>query len=663
MIITPVSFNGTSLQSTDYTTSYPVSNAPLSPTVNPQYVKRAGTFPVMSGSDFNSVTLGLEIICADPFMSTFEKLVQLFNVEDETPRPFIIADASTTDNKQYLVYAVPRSIVGGNDGNMARVSLSLDDPIWKSVTETAINFATTSATDSTSFSVGGNTSAYPRFEITALSQPSSDYLYNAFLQVLPTSRLPWNNRFLDVVGTSDGTGLDTAALIAGGKMQASGNDLRLFRDGVEVDRQLSGVDTTDTHIITVCDMPASRVGRLRVAITDSTSPPAEVSLTITSANKTVISNMPNAGRLIIDTGLGTTDTEEFTYTGKTITATKYAFTGITRAARGTVEVAHAVNSFVRWLPYDFNILYGNPGTDAPIIDEERKPIQALTSRNNLLIYDNFYDEAGLRSGIWTPIPSKVSDVNLSNSGVFTSTDDAGDTDPSTAIGMSAKTYFKLGVVKADAVVLGWSNYFPDVITTVSATGQKSQSGARWLPVALQSAATTTFANLWTIPTGASIDYGTWTDFVKPSTDAVVGANKKALRWLQNGTITGTIDSYAKVAIDHIEIGLLNIPSCIIRTENNNYQLNCVLTNETTGDALRINFPMQLGETVYIDTNPNFPNMKYRGQIVNGAVGLNSIRSEWLRLVPGTNEIAYESFPSDAFDITLVIKYNDRMRFI
>jgi len=265
MIIVPVSYNGTSLQSTDFTAAYPSDNEPLSPSVSPQYVERAGAFPVLSGSSFNSTTLGLEVLCADPFMSTFETLVQVFNVEDETPRQLIIKDTTTTDEPQYSVYAVPRSVVGGNDGNMARVVLSLDSPIWVSVTQNSQTFATTSSTSSTDVTNLGNADAYPIFEFTPATAPADDYAYLRYLQILPTSASPWNNRFLDVLDTT-GSGLDTAALVTAVKMQADGDDFRLFRDKVEVDRQLNGINTTDTHMITTVNMPAARNLTLKTAI-------------------------------------------------------------------------------------------------------------------------------------------------------------------------------------------------------------------------------------------------------------------------------------------------------------------------------------------------------------------------------------------------------------
>lgn len=675
MIIRPLSFNGTSLQSTDFTTTIP-NSAPISPSVNPSYVKRAGAWPVYAGSDFNTTQFIIQVECLNDWMETRETLNKVFNVEDETPRLFIVSDTedATAENpKQYYVYAVPRQISGELSGPMAFVTLALDDPIWQSVTTNSQTFATTSATDSTSVTANGNADSYPVFEFTPGSQPTTDYLYNAYLQVLPTSTDPWPNRFLDVVETTDGTGWDTAALITAGKVQASsdpggaGADIRLFRDGVEVDRQLNGINTTDTHIITRCDMPAALNMTLKTALTTDTV--TEIQLVYNTDNKNKISQMANTGRLILDTTIGSTDTEEFTYTARTITATKLAFTINARAVRGTVAVDHAAGTAVRRLPYDFNLIYGNPTVAAPTIDEQRKPIQDLTSRNSLMVFNVFGDEEGLRSGIWQPLPLKVSDVNLTRSGIFTSTSDEGDTDPFTELGVKALTYLKTGSWRPDSVLLGWFNYFPDKISSLGpVAGEQSQSTTVWPSLAMKisaSPASTSYTNLWTISADATTNYGTFTAWTKASSDAVIPANKSYLAFIQSGTMSGTTDAYAKGGVSALTVGLLNIPHIMIRAENANYQANFVIRNETTGESITVSgFPMDLAETLYIDTDPAFPKATYKGQLVSGIIKTDTIRSAWLKLQPGANSIGYESGSAGGVsDVSIVIKHKDRMRIL
>ena len=55
----PYSFNGTSLQSTDFDATFPRASANLQTQNNPFYVKRAGAYPVMAGKDFQPTSINL----------------------------------------------------------------------------------------------------------------------------------------------------------------------------------------------------------------------------------------------------------------------------------------------------------------------------------------------------------------------------------------------------------------------------------------------------------------------------------------------------------------------------------------------------------------------------------------------------------------------------
>lgn len=659
MILIPYSYNGTLLNSTDYVTNFPRAQAQLQLEANPSYIKRAGAVPVFSGKDFQPVSLILEIDCGTNFMEKFEALNTLFDTKDETPRQFVCSDNSTTD--LWYVYATPKKVLGGHDGPMATVTLALDDPIWQSYVQSSLTFSTTDSTDSTTITVTGNDYSYPIFEITPVSQPTVDYLYNMYVQVLPTSVYPWNNRFLDVTG-STGT-WDTAALVSGGKMTTDGDDLRVFRDGVEIDRWLSGFNTTDTHVIVACDMPRAYNMTLRTAL-DSTSPTPAIVLNYTSANITLINALPKTGRLIIDSALGSTDTEEFTYTAKYVTRTAIYFTTGARAVRGTTAVAHAINANVRYLPYDFNIIYGNSAAATPVTDDTRKPLQDLTSRNNSFVYTNFYDAAGTRPGQWTQAYRTVASPIYSRSEFYTSTNDVGDTDPASAMGLATYTYQYLGAWKADTVTMLWLGYFPDGIASVSASGAQKQTSSNRPSFYFQRAPSfvTGIVNLWTLAAQSATDYNTWTTFNKPSSDYTIPAGQYVLRWVAYGTQAGSTDASVKAEISSLTVGLTNVPHVMLRTEQNNYKLDCTLTNTTTGDSMRVVYPMLINETLIIDTDPDFPTAKHKGVIVNGAISLSSVRAAWLKLQPGANVITYVTNMGAASGITIVNKWRNRMNF-
>lgn len=431
MILKPLSFNGTSLQSASYSTTFPRAQAEAQATANLGYVKRAGAYPMFAGKDFQPHTLNIEITCLGDFMAQLEDINQLFDVQDETPRVFICTDTQDSD-KQYYVYATTKQVLGGHDGPEMVVTLALDDPIWQSVVQNSQTFSITSATDSTSVTAGGNADSYPLFEITPTSNPSTDFIYSTYIQVLPQSANPWNNRPLCLTGATDTT-FDTAALVAAGKMQADGDDLRVFRNGVGVNFWVSGINTTDTKVWITENMPEARNMVLKSAI-GATDTVTEIEVNYTEAGKTAIDAMPNTGLLILDTSIGSTDTEEFVYTSKTVTDTTLSFTIGTRAYRNTTALDHAAGSNVRHLPAGYRIDYGAAAATAPVLGSRYKPIIDLSTSNNAsFVYSQFYEVTAQRAGIWIPSVVSQTDPLLSRSTFFTSTNDEGDTDPAAAM--------------------------------------------------------------------------------------------------------------------------------------------------------------------------------------------------------------------------------------
>lgn len=661
MILIPYSYNGTSLQSTDYETSFPRAQADLQIQAQLGYVKRAGAVPVFAGKDFQPHTLNLEIKTLHDTWTLFESINQLFDVQDETPRQFICTD-SEDSNKQYYVYATPKQVLGGHDGVMALVTLALDDPIWQSVTQNSQTFAITSATDSTSVTAAGNADSYPIFEITATSAPSTDFIYTRYLQVLPQSSNPWTARPLNIVGDTSTT-FDTAALVAAGKMQADGDDLRVFINNVPVNFWVSGMNTTDTKVWITQDMPEARNMTLKTAI-GATDTVTEIEINYNTTNLTHITAMPNTGLLIVDASIGSTDTEEFTYTARTITDNKLAFTINARAHRNTLAVDHAAGANVRHMQFGGRINYGSVTATAPTIDNTTKPIINLsTSNNDSFVYANFYEITAQRAGIWRPSLSALTSAREGRSTWYTSTNDEGDTDPATAMGFKAQTYESGGLWRPDSVSFLWVGSFPDYVTSFSASGAQSQSTSSWLTVGMAYALQSGFKTFWTLPVQSATDYGTFTTWTKATTDATVPSNIDTLYWQMAGSVLGSTDVYSKAEASAVTVNLTNPPHIMLRSETTSIaNINCTIRNETTGESFDLAIPTEVGDTIYIDTDPDFPTVKYKGQITNGAIKLSTIRSAWLKLLPGANSIGFENKQSVANNFNVVIKWRDRANF-
>lgn len=670
-VLKPVSFNGTSIlsgTSTDYKTEVPRNFAPLQAPTSAMFVKRAGAYPVFSGKDFLPFSYVLEVEAIANFQETFESLNKLFDVKDETPRQLIVQDTDDS-NKQYYIYASPTNVQGGHDGPMATVTLAVDDPIWQTVTQNSQTWSTTTTTGTTDVVNAGNDEAYPIFEITTATQPSTDFIYSVYLQILPQSSYYWFNRFLDITGATDTT-FDTAALVTAGKMQSDGDDLRVFRDGVEIERWLNGINTTDTHVIVAASLPPANTALLKTAIASSDTI-TEIEVTYTDTAKNNLLRMPNSGRLILDSSLGSTDTEEFTYSAKTITDTKLAFTINARSVRGTTAFSYSAGANVRHLPYDFTIIYGSATASAPTVNNNNQPAPALTSRNNSFTYSTvFNNDARTR-------PSGISGLNaittnplLTRSVIYTSTNDEGDTDPFTAMGMKAQTYEAGGIWRADTVQLAWVGYFLDGVASVSASGTQTQNSASWPTLGLYAAGQNVknpltnsgWTQLWTVSAQATTDYATWTAWSKASSDATIPSGATQLKWHMQGTVLGSTDYYAKGDITSLTVGLTNYPHVMIRTETQNNKLDFTITNATTAESMRIIYPLQVGQTLIVDTDPDNPSAKINGTLVNGAVTLSSIRSKWLKLSPGTNTLNYDTNIAAASDISIVIKWRDRLNF-
>lgn len=662
MILEPYSFNGTSLQSTDYDSFIPNASAQLQMRTSAIYTRRAGAVPVLAGKDFNPHTLTLSIEMQHSFMTLFESLNQLFDTKDETPRQLICIDTEDS-NKQYYIYATATDVLGGHDGPMATIVLATDDPIWKSVTENSQAVTISAATTTTDVTAAGNDNSYPTFEISATSSPTTDYPYARPIQVLPRSSYFWNDRYLDLCGTTDGTTLDTAALVAAGKMQADGDDLRVFRDGVEIDRWLNGINTTDTHVIIAENMPRAYNLTLAAAIA-STDTVTSISITYNNANLLASKYMPYIGRLIIDSSLGSTDTEEFAYTAKNVSGTSFTFTVNSRALRGTVATNHAVGDNVRFLPYDYMLTYGNATVSAPEVDSTQQPIEDLTSRNNSLTYSNFAGLATPRRGSWAKGIRRVGDSVRSRSDFYTSTNDEGDTDPATVMGLEVSTYEANGIWNADTVLLNWIKTFPDGVESISANGTQYQNSVSFPNFSLRGEdITSTYINeLFAISAQSATDYSTWTTWTKATTDITVPSNTTKLIWQAQGTVLGTTDYTAKVDIDSMTVGLLNPPHVMLRDESTDSRIDLTISNTTTGESLRVIYQASLNDTLVIDTDPDFPNAKYKGQLVNGAVSLSSIRSAWLKLQPGSNTLTFTNNLSVTNNLTVTVKWRDRMNF-
>lgn len=665
MIIQVDSYNGTSLQSTDFETYIPRQSALSQLEANLGYVRRAGAEPVYSGKDFQPVTLNLEVKMLHDFMTTLETLNKVFDVHDETPRILIIRDTEDTSTdasgKQYYTYATAKRVLGGHDGEMALVTIGLDNSVWRSYAENSQVWTTSDTETTTDFTNSGNIKTYPQFEISVSSYPTTGYIYNNFIQYTPSSSDAWQNRPLELLGDSDNIGLDTAALVSGGKATTDGSDFRILVDGVEVDRWFGGLGwgTTDTKCWINIDQPSKRELKLKTAI-GSTDTITSVDFIYSSAFSVEFNAMPNTGRFVINS-------EEFTYTSKTATSSVLRANGVTRSVRNTSAAAHSSSDIVKWIPYDINVIYGDLSATAPEVDDTKKPIIDLTNSNNgSFVYAQFADDASLRSATWKPTIVKRSSILQSISGTYTSTDGDNSADPADVMGLFVGAYQSAGVWKAETSTLNWQAYFPDVVSSMSVSWERYQNlVATWIATTAirKSLDGRSFTNAKTFPSSdmATTDLETWTTGSYASSDITITGAVKYLQFYTSGTIKAVANNAMYIGITDATINLSLPPVCTRRGEVNNYQFAVSISNAANNQTLGINYPMRVGDTLYIDCDPDFPYAKFNGQIANGAVTLNTVRPEWLAFESGSNTLTMAA--DDVGVVSVTVIWRDRMNFL
>lgn len=652
---TPITYNNTSLQSSDYQAYWPEARA-MQGNVSALYTQRAGAWPFLSGKTYSENQITIGIICKHDFTDLFESLNALFDVQDETPRQLIVRDDSdASSDNEYYIYAVPVSPIV-TDGNDYIVTLALETPIWQSVTEFSQTFSTTESTGSTDFPILGNCESYPIFEVTPGSASTADYTFNEYVLALPVSTSPWTNRPLRL-------SMDTQTPIGAGKMQADGDDLRVYRGETEIDRWLdsTSMNTTDTGIWINISMPPLRTMILGADI-GSTDPTPNINITWQSCAP--MEQMNNTGRLLIDD-------EEFAYSSNNqvvgITPGSFAnyFGTSGRAQRNTSAGSHSAGATVTQIPYNLNIVYGNPTATAPTVDDTLKPIINLsTSANASFVWATFRDVAGKRSGTLLPYVQKVSNPALSRSDVYTSTDDVLDVDPAVTMGTKISTYEQNGNWRADTATLFWRGYYPDGIASIALSGEQYQTDALWPSYKIQASATLpTWSLLYSLPATTTDLYGTWVAFSLASSDFSIPSGSKYLRFLHNGTISGDTDVSVKVGIEALTVGFTSPPTVTTRAEQANYFVNFDLVNDV-GEYVNIQGPMIAGTTLYIDTDPEYPTVTYNGQLANGMIAPNTTRARWLALQPGaTAGLGYTNRLAAATDISITVKWRNRLNFL
>jgi hypothetical protein len=450
MNLSIVSFNGTSLNDSSFEAYFPNPSVMAGPEGEPGFVERSYFGPVFTYKKRKPRVLPIHIKMKGTVASDVDTLKALFNPYSDEEYKLLAADLNDS-SKQYYVYGTPISIPDV-DGQEMVVNLWVADPVWKTETETEVEWAVTTDGDQESITVGGSFYSEPTFEIIPTAAKSGGKAYRVFCPVYnPSTTITYTDNPLDIVDD----GLDTEALIADATTYVLINDgsgitdadVTIDVDGEVGDFPTSGLAYVGTEQIsytgyaagqlTGCtrgvngtsaaahgdDDPiyASRMeadgGDIQVLvdgiavnywlqdINDATTQVwinANLSPGYSMTNGVLIADSGDISTITLENttanidainalpgnGRLLIDSELFSYTGKNVTTRQ--FTGVTREAFNTTAAEHTVGDDVWWIEHEIYIYHGVHDLPSFTVDDDYKPCLELDSTNAEWTYDSTF---------------------------------------------------------------------------------------------------------------------------------------------------------------------------------------------------------------------------------------------------------------------------------
>lgn len=633
MILTPVSFDNFSLNDTSYESIIP-EDAPARWKPEISENDRSNDFPQFAAVKYTSIVVPVTIkILGSGSLNDLKGIFNAQTYKTPTLKKLIVEDEN---ERKWSVMGYPMNLIETSQ-NLAKALIHVPRPVWSAEDETESDLDDYNEIEATN---EGNVYALPTIEITAGDSNPNEYAFNEFVIVANKTTINANNFPLCIK-----SGWDTATLVTGGYLQADLDDIRVTLDGTEIDFWLD-TQTGVTAVWTNLNLPPRIEFRIAEAVSDSWDD-GEVYLVNESKSATALKKLPPAGAFLWDNELCFYDD---------LNAKTRRLAGIQRAQRGTAASAHNAKAMAVFIPFDLRILYGKATAEAPNVDDSKKPAFDLAQSSNAVwVYDDeFGDLQQSRSACWIPsVTATVGDTVEP----YTSPQEAEeDADPIAVLGHKITAYLnKNNVYKGDSGTMYWTLINPLVFNKISATASKYRVGKNFPAFKLQSSSNgKKFTNAAT--EASPVSESTWTNFsITEKTISTSSYKPQAVRFQLTGKVADGSTSQANVEVDKVTLTNLaaNIPLIVNVTPVSNYQLSGKLTNQTTGDAIEINYPITAGQTLIIDTQRKV--ITYLDTQVHSALVNYPKRAEWLPIIEGDNTLVWEGA-----GVEITMKHHDRM---
>lgn len=614
-------FNGFELNSSDFIST--ATSAKTPPDAKPVFIEQSKADAMYAGTytmDVRSVAVTVRIVD----QANMDELESVLKEALKPGTSGLLVGTFTDESRDYQLNCVVQSIrLSSKFEGLYLAVFQTGESAWQTVAEESDTWVVSAAGDTKTITVGGYSPTRLSLAITPTELPATGWAYQRLYELVNKPGYDYKIRPWCLT-------LDTAALVTAGKMQADGDDILVVVDGVITNRWLADINTDHTHIWINLNLAA---GRSMTLLTPVASSGAITSLTFAknANNLAALTALPARGYL-------QHGTEWFEYTSKDLK--KYRVNGVTRAALSTTMQAHAAADVFNWIEHVVFVLYGNSAATAPALTDasydDTKPVFDLSASDNTTwVYTastKFYDGASPnRTGKWTPTVTRVgpdSDIYLEK-GLTEGSDPA--------MGMGIETFYKSGKVQSEKSTITWSFSHVGGITHVSMTGRKYRSKALWpatkAALLQRSNDAKKWVEVWYEETPTAVT--TWEAITHAS--SAITSNMKTVRFILSGTLAAQADTdcYFEVLTASVVFVSANQPTGTFLTEKSNYLLNVSIQNLTTGDAVRLVFPVLLNTTMTLDAE-NYA-VTYNGVNAASAMALDDdSRAVWVRLAVGAN---------------------------
>lgn len=586
-------------------------------------VNRANDYPFLSTAVENGSTLAIQVrIAPGQNINTYRETLKRYFFGDTQKHNLVAVDLNDSSRQYYRSGFPIRLNEETGKPNSFIIIIQTDVPYWTTVSAVTDPWSITATGQTHVVSNIGGRKAKPVFTFTATTTKAGGLLYRRYLPIENSLDVS----YADSIDITDG-GLDTAALTTT-KMQADGDDFRVWEDGAFTDRWLQDMDDTDTKCWKNHAMLPKHTGTLLTTISNTGSTKT-IAFTQTRESLELLQFLAGASNKVL-----MIEDEAFTYSASNIDFANYQITSCPRAQKDTTAATHTAPLTVRHIEKDNWILYGDSTLTAPDVNDDNKPMFDLTSTNEARSFTNFFDTtAPNRPFSWK------AEVNRTRTGLsYTFTSDENTfTDPSDELGLALIGSEGSFNPVQEAGQLDWIWQHPAGVTDVDYSLKKYMTGSWPAIVGLQYFEP---GSVWfTAQNEAEPSAPLAWESAGPYSVTLPGSYQ-AIRFAIDGSIENLTNEKAMAQFDGVTatVDSGNLPTIGLGAETAMNFFDVKLTNNTTGEWLKFKCPCLINQTVTIDCENKLAYLSDGSKII---VTFSSEREAWLDLDPGNNTLQYD----------------------